>query len=120
MPRSPLAYLTDIIGACDAIEYVLDGVDLEAYKGSRPIRSAVEREFILIGEAVGSLVRLQPELSERISRARMIVGFRNQLAHDYAAINDAIVWAIAVNDAPVLRAECRSLVIEVEATAESD
>lgn len=32
----------------------------------------------------------------------MIVGFRNQLAHDYAAINDAVVWAIASNDVAML------------------
>lgn len=68
MPRSPLAYLSDIIGACDAIEVVLAGVDLETYKGSRPIRSSVEREFILVGEAVASLSRLEPEIATDFAR----------------------------------------------------
>ena len=120
MPRSSLAYLLDIIEACDAIDSVLAGVDLEAYRSKRPIRSAVEREFILIGEAIRSLVRLEPDLSDRISHARMIVGFRNQLAHDYAAVNDAVVWAIAAHDVPVLKQECRGLLAERDPSGEAD
>ena len=120
MPRSALAYLFDIIGACDAIESVVTDIDLETYQTTRPARSAVEREFILIGEALASLLRLRPEFSEKISHSRMIVGFRNQLAHEYASINDVVVWGIATNDMSVLRDECRVLVAELEATGESD
>ncbi len=113
MPRSPLAYLSDIVECCDAIAVTLDGVDLAAYEGTRTIRSAVEREFTIIGEAVNSLSKIEPEFASRISHARMIVGFRNQLVHDYPAILDAAVWAIAQNDAPVLRLECIALIEEL-------
>lgn len=51
MPRSVAAYLADILDACDAIDAVLAGVDLDAYLEQRSIRSSVEREFIIIGEA---------------------------------------------------------------------
>lgn len=117
MPRSPLAHLSDIIEACDAIEAALRGVDRARYESDRLIRSAVEREFIIIGEAVGSLERLDPTMAERISHARMIVGFRNLLTHDYAAIQDVTVWAIAGQDVPVLRRECEAL---MEAAEETD
>ena len=43
----------------------------------------------------------------------MIVGFRNQLVHDYANVIDATVWAIAKNDAPLLRGECAALIEEL-------
>jgi uncharacterized protein with HEPN domain len=109
MPRSALAYLSDIVDACDGIELALRGVDLAAYESDRVIRSAVEREFITIGEAVNSLARLEPELAASISHARKIVDFRNQLTHDYAAIEDETVWAIASRDVPVLRDECQAL-----------
>jgi hypothetical protein len=33
--------------------------------------------------------------------------------HEYPAIVDATVWAIATNDAPVLRRECAALVAEL-------
>jgi hypothetical protein len=55
MPRSVAAYLVDILEACDAIDSVFEDVDLAAYQSRRTIFSSVEREFILIGEAVASL-----------------------------------------------------------------
>jgi uncharacterized protein with HEPN domain len=69
--------------------------------------------FTIIGEAVNAIRRLDPDVADRISNARKIVGFRNQLVHDYPAIKDEVVWAIAGHDAPVLRDECRRLIDEV-------
>lgn len=117
MPRSVAAYLADIVDACDAIVAMLRDVDLAAYQANRQVRSAVEREFIIIGEAVNSLGRFDPESAAGISHARLIVGFRNQLAHDYASIDDEAVLAIAQHDVAVLRSECAAL---LEAFRDSD
>jgi uncharacterized protein with HEPN domain len=106
MPRSTAAYLADIIDACDGLAEVLAGVDLEAYRTRRAIRTSVEREFAIIGEAVGVLSRRDPALAARISHARLIVGFRDRLVHEYPQIDDEAVYSIAQRDAPVLRAEC--------------
>lgn len=38
MPRSVVAYLADIVDACDAIAEVLSGVDLATYEEKRAIR----------------------------------------------------------------------------------
>ena len=116
MPRSAAAYLADIVDACDAIEMVLRGVDLARYHNERSIRSAVEREFI-IGEAVASLARIDPQLSTGVTQVRLIVGFRNQLAHDYASVDDETVLAIAERDVPRLRRECAAL---LETLGETD
>jgi uncharacterized protein with HEPN domain len=69
---------------------------------------------------VNALLRLEPSLSARISHARRIVDFRNQLAHDYAAVNHAVVWAIATGEVPVLCAECEALLAERDAESEAD
>jgi uncharacterized protein with HEPN domain len=114
MRRSALAYLADIVDCCDAIAVALEGVDLAAYEANRTVRSAVEREFTIIGEAVNYLSKLDPERAARITHAGMIVGFRNLLVHDYPAILDSAVWAIARNDAPVLSAECAGLIRELQ------
>ena len=106
MRRSAVAYLSDIVEACRAIEDVLSGVDLSTYRNTRALRSAVEREFITIGEAVSVLGRVAPDVFRGISHARMIVDFRNLLAHDYAAVDDETVFALAVSDVPELRREC--------------
>ncbi len=55
MPRDVRAYLADIIEGCDAIVAALSGLDLDSYKSSRLVRSSVEREFIIIGEAASVL-----------------------------------------------------------------
>ena len=70
MPRDQRAYLADIVEACDAIASAVRDLDLAEYQRSRLIRSSVEREFILIGEAVAALARIAPEAFAAITRAR--------------------------------------------------
>ncbi len=120
MPRSALAYLSDITGACEVVGRFLDDVDFATYREAELVRSGVERQLITIGEAVNSLLHLEPALSARISHARRIVDFRNQLAHDYAAVNDAVVWAIATDEVPVLLEECAALLAEMTSGSEAD
>jgi uncharacterized protein with HEPN domain len=112
MRRDPRAYLSDVLESCDAISAAVRGLDLDRYQESRLVRSAVEREFIIIGEAVAALARNAPEICAGISRARRIVDFRNQLTHSYPTVDDAIVWAIVEHDVPVLRRECGALLGE--------
>jgi uncharacterized protein with HEPN domain len=117
MPRNSAAYLSDIVAACDAIAEVLDGVDLKTYCGRRPIRSAVEREFTIIGEAIAVLSRRDPGLAGRITHSRLIVGFRNRLVHEYPQIDAETVYAIAQHDTSILRKECYILLQEVDGSA---
>jgi len=113
MQREAPAYLRDVIEACDAIVSVLSGVEFDEYHATRMLRSAVEREFTIIGEAIAVLSRTEPQLFARITNGRRIVDFRNQLTHAYLLVDDRIVWLIARDDVPVLRAECEALVAEV-------
>jgi uncharacterized protein with HEPN domain len=109
MPRDERAYLADILESCDAIESAARNLDLAAYQDNRLVRSSVEREFIIIGEAMAALARLAPATFEGITRARRIVDFRNQLTHEYPTVDDALVWAIVETDVPVLRRECAEI-----------
>jgi uncharacterized protein with HEPN domain len=109
MPRDARAYLADIIEACDAITMAVRGLDLGAYEGNRLVRSSVEREFIIVGEAVAALARVAPATFDSVTRARRIIDFRNQLTHEYPTVDDALVWAIVQHDVPVLRRESAGL-----------
>jgi uncharacterized protein with HEPN domain len=120
MPRDSRAYLADILDSSDAIIAALVDMDLSGYQGSRLIRSSVEREFIIIGEAMSSLFRRFPDLFNSISHARRIVDFRNQLTHAYAAVDDTIAWAVADRDIPVLKRDCETLLRELEMDGEAD
>ena len=65
MPRDERAYLSDILEACQAITAAVEGMDLSAYQSTRLVRSSVEREFIIIGEAVAALSRIAPTIFKR-------------------------------------------------------
>lgn len=110
MPRDGRAYLADILEAREAIESAVRNLDLTAYQDNRLIRSSVEREFIIMGEAMAALARIAPSTFSAITRSRRIVDFRNQLTHEYSTVDDALVWAIVVTDVPVLRRECVDLI----------
>jgi uncharacterized protein with HEPN domain len=68
------------------------------------LRSAVERQFEILGEALRQLARLDATLAARIPDLRQIVAFRNVLIHGYALIDRARVWQAVQNDVPGLRA----------------
>ncbi len=109
MPRDARAYLADIVDSCAAIQAATQNLTLEKYRTNRLVRSSVEREFILIGEAMAALARVAPAAFESITKARRIVDFRNQLTHEYATVDDAVVWAISETDVPVLARESATL-----------
>jgi uncharacterized protein with HEPN domain len=52
MKRDPRAFLSDVIEAGHAIQQAVDDINLDDYCNSRLIRSSVEREFTIIGEAL--------------------------------------------------------------------
>jgi len=87
MPREITAYLYDIIDACDSIVSILSGISMEAYVELREKRSAVEREFIIIGEAASMLAKFTPGRFNRLSDGRKAIGFRNILTHNYASVD---------------------------------
>jgi uncharacterized protein with HEPN domain len=68
------------------------GLDYDTYAVDAMVRSAVERQFEVIGEALGQLAKLDPETAGRISDHRRIIAFRNILIHGYAGVDDMLVW----------------------------
>lgn len=59
------------------------------------LRSAVERQFEIIGEALNRLARVDAGVAGRIDDLPRVVAFRNVLIHGYATIDDVIVWEVA-------------------------
>jgi uncharacterized protein with HEPN domain len=103
MERDARAYLWDVQQAANAIEQFIFGMDATAYADSALVRSAVERQFEIIGEALNKLSKVSPDLARQVPNLREIIGFRNVLIHGYDAIDHARVWQIAVDLAPELK-----------------
>jgi len=67
------------------------------------LRSAVERQFEIIGEALNQLAKIAPSMSQRVPDVRQIIAFRNVLIHGYAVIDHRTVWRSIQDELPALR-----------------
>lgn len=110
MRRDPRAFLLDVMDAADAIVQDITGISLDDYCNSRLIRSAVEREFIIIGEALTNLSHLDPALFSQIPQAPEIISFRNKLTHEYTKVDNTLVWGVVESYLPSLREACARLI----------
>lgn len=96
-------YLFDIQRAADRIARFCEGKRFEHYRVDELLRSAVERQFEIIGEALSRLAKDDPGVAEKIPDHRRIIAFRNILIHGYATVDDKIVWGVVEGHLPALR-----------------
>jgi uncharacterized protein with HEPN domain len=100
-PKTP-KLLEDVRDAVEFILHVTRGKTLDDYCSDRLLRQAVERNFEIIGEAVGRIARDDAVTVAKLTSYRQIVAFRNLLIHGYDLIDDAKVWTVIESDLPVL------------------
>ena len=113
MPRSREKLLLDMIAAAEAIGAFTKGRDRADYDSNLMLRSAVERQFEILGEALKRLELIDNAMAVRFSEHRRIIDFRNVIAHGYDAIDSDIVWQVVQEKLPVLTAEARQLMTEI-------
>lgn len=100
-PEAP-AFLWDARRAAGLILEFVDERDWDGYREQAILRSAVERQFQIIGEALNRLSKVDPETAGRVPDLPRIVAFRNVLVHGYAQIDDALVWEVATTRVPLM------------------
>jgi uncharacterized protein with HEPN domain len=111
MKRDPRKLVWDAREAVDAIASFTGGKSAADYAESDLLRSAVERQFEIIGEALARLARADAAMAAQIPTLRSIIGFRNILIHGYATVNDDMVWRTIQEDLPPLRAVLDALLL---------
>ena len=112
MKRDPKSLLWDAREAANAIASMTVGRSFEDFDRDIILRSAVERQFEIAGEALRQLARLDAALAAKIPDLREIVAFRNILSHGYAVVDRARVWRAVQEDLPGLRATLDDLLAE--------
>ena len=90
-------YLFDILQACDLLVQFTARKSLDDYSADALLRSGVERQFEIIGEALSQALRVEPALSARISATRRLIAFRNRLIHGYDSLADEVIWGVLEN-----------------------
>lgn len=89
------AVLWDARRAAHRIQEFIDCRTFRDYQQDALVRSAVERQFEILGEALNRLSRIDPETAASIPDLPRMVSFRNILIHGYATVDDSIVWDVA-------------------------
>ena len=102
-------FVQDILDAADRIAGYVAGKTRDAFLANSELRDAVHWNFIVIGEALSQLHKLDPTVAENIHEWRRIIGFRNQLIHGYGVIKNEITWDIIETRLPSLRLDAHAL-----------
>ncbi|MYC29785.1 MAG: DUF86 domain-containing protein [Chloroflexi bacterium] len=105
-------YLSDIQQAAGRVQRFTSGKTLADYQGDDLLRSAVERQFEIVGEAMNKLAGIDEGTARRITNFQRIIAFRNILIHGYADVDDNLVWNVVETYLPLLVNEINALLDE--------
>jgi uncharacterized protein with HEPN domain len=97
-------HLHDALHAARLAVQFLGEKDLAAYEADAFLRSAVERQVEIVGEACRRALDDTPELRERIAECALAVAIRNRITHGYDSVDHLIVLnTVRVNFGPLIQ-----------------
>jgi len=114
MNRAARARLVDALRACQALLDFVQGRTFAEYERSLLLRSAVERQFEIVGEALRQAEIADGRVDAQVSHLRQIVGLRNRLIHGYDVVDQQLVWSLVRDEVPPLIAQLTSALADVE------
>lgn len=101
--------LEDVRQAIGLILQFAAGQTIRDYSENALLRSGIERQLEIVGEAINRLTKLDAATASQISRRRRIVDFRNILIHGYDLVDTNVTWDVIQNDLPTLLREVEAL-----------
>jgi uncharacterized protein with HEPN domain len=108
-PMAGAAWLLDMVTAARAVRSFVQGRTQAEYLADLFLRSAVERQVEIIGEAARGLSAAFKDAHPEIPW-RAIMAQRHRLAHEYGEIDDLIIWKVATVHIPAFIAHIEPLV----------
>ena len=102
MQPEAAAHLWDAATAARLVSKFVAGQSEQAFNADLLVRSAVERQLEILGEALNRLRRDDPATAERVPDVHRIIGMRNVIAHEYGEVDYEIVWAVTTTRIPRL------------------
>lgn len=112
MPSDPKKLLYDVATAAAAIREFCRNRSMQDYEADLMLRSACERQFEIIGEAMTRLRDRHPETFKDLSEGPAVIAFRNRLIHGYDTVDSEIVWDVIRDKLPNLETSVTRLLGE--------
>ena len=91
-----------ILDAINEINSFVENLDIEQFETNSLVRSATERQLMIIGEAAIYLSDETKELFPEIDW-KGIKGFRNIIVHEYFGVSVTMVWLVVIKELPKLK-----------------
>lgn len=95
-------HLDDALHAARLALGFVGSKSISEYLADVLLRSAVERQIEIVGEACRRALDDSPGLRERLPDAAKAIAMRNRLAHGYDSVDDTLVFMTVVNSLPPL------------------
>lgn len=108
-PQRDPAWLLDMLTAAEEVRSFVAGRTLEQYLMDSMLRSAVERQVEIIGEAARGLTETFRSAHPQIPWGP-IMAQRHRLAHEYNDIDDQLIWDVATVHVPALIEQIKPLI----------
>lgn len=102
-------FLYDIQQAADLITQFIKSKSFSDYSSDPLLQSGVERQLIVVGEALHRLIKIAPSLTTDFTNYKKIIGFRNIIVHGYDIVDNETVWGIVQSSLPQLRDEVKAI-----------
>lgn len=114
LPRDrDLAYLWDMREAARLIQAFIQGATYQHFVSDKMMRSAVERQLEIMGEAARR-VSIEFQLEHPEIPWRQVIGLRNLLAHEYGEVQVDRIWSIINESMGELAARLDVLIPPIE------
>jgi uncharacterized protein with HEPN domain/predicted nucleotidyltransferase len=97
--------LRHALEACNVIGEFIKERTFEDYRTNVMLRSAVERQFEIVGEALHQAELADKSVADVTPNLRSIVGLRNRIIHGYDKVDDLVLWAAIQDHLPELKTQ---------------
>jgi len=101
-------YLWDALHAVERVQRFSTNKSFDDYLRDELLRSAIERQFEIVGEALNQLRRVDAETASSIADLPRAVALRNILIHAYAVVDPGIVWGVVETHVSLLQQQLKS------------
>ena len=107
-------FLYDVANGAEAIRGFTHGRTLRDYGDDLMLRSACDRQFEIIGEAMTRLRDRHPDVFDSVTEGHAIIAFRNRLIHGYESVDSEMVWDVIEHELADLQLVAQRLLNERE------